>query len=64
MAAFIGPFVSSAISNRTGNESSPFYFLLAMAIFGFVLLLPMDSKKARREQWVFIQEQAKTRGAD
>lgn len=52
----------SAIADDTGNASSPFYFLLAMAVLGFVLLLPLDSRKARQEQSVFIREQAKQRG--
>lgn len=33
-----------------------------MSILGFVLLIPLDSRKARQEQSVFIREQAKQRG--
>lgn len=57
----LSPF-SSAISDDTGNSSSPFYFLVAMSIFGLLLSLPLNNVKARKEQRLFIEEQAKARG--
>lgn len=53
-SGFIGPFISSAIANATGNESTPFYFLLACAVVACFLLIPMDSAKARIEQAEFL----------
>ncbi|CAO1616855.1 unnamed protein product [Sympodiomycopsis kandeliae] len=55
-SAFVGPFVSSAIANDTGNESTPFYFLLACAVVACFLLIPMDSVKARVEQAAFLEK--------
>lgn len=56
-ASFIGPFVTSAISNASsaGNsESTPFYFLFGLAVFSCLFLIPLDSKKARVEQAKFL----------
>lgn len=53
-SAFVGPFISSAIANDTGNESTPFYFLLACAVVACFLLIPMNSGKARMEQAEFL----------
>ncbi|CAO1627727.1 unnamed protein product [Parajaminaea phylloscopi] len=56
-ASFIGPFVTSAISNASaaGNsESTPFYFLFALALFSCIFLIPLDGRKARIEQAAFL----------
>ena len=53
-SAFIGPFVTQAIADDTGNASSPFYFLLALSVGSTVLLLPLDTKKSKLEQMQFL----------
>ncbi|KAK0534398.1 hypothetical protein OC842_002661 [Tilletia horrida] len=64
-SSFVGPFVSSAISNRTGNPSSPFYFLLFCTLASCLLLIPLDLKKSRLEQAAFLEraEREKERAA-
>ncbi|KAK0552298.1 hypothetical protein OC845_001778 [Tilletia horrida] len=54
-SAFVGPFVSSAIATRTGNPSSPFYFLLFTTLASCLLLIPLDLKKSRLEQAQFLE---------
>lgn len=48
-SSFIGPFVSSAIIDRSGNNNMPFAFLLALGIASTLLLILVDVKKSRRE---------------
>lgn len=57
-SSFIGPIVSSAIIDATpsGNASAPFYFLFALSVVSFgILVLGVDLKKSRQEQEVFLQ---------
>ncbi|KAI6795029.1 hypothetical protein KC361_g5279 [Hortaea werneckii] len=68
-SSFIGPLVSSAIIDDTGNNSSPFYFLFALSIVSFLFLLFfVDLKKSREEQAIFLERErlakAKKRGED
>ncbi|EAW14001.1 MFS transporter [Aspergillus clavatus NRRL 1] len=61
-SSFIGPIVSSAIidASPSGNVSTPFYFLFALSLFSFgILLFGVDLKKSRREQEVFLQNKAR-----
>lgn len=54
-SSFIGPLVSSAIidASPSGNIS-PFYFLMALSVASFLLLIVfVDLKKSRREQQRF-----------
>lgn len=56
-SSFIGPIVSSAIidASPTGNTSTPFYFLFALSLFSFVLLVfCVDLKKSQVEQEKFL----------
>ncbi|KAJ5758684.1 Major facilitator superfamily domain general substrate transporter [Penicillium odoratum] len=56
-SSFIGPIVSSAIidASPTGNSSTPFYFLFALSLFSFVLLVFfVDLKKSQVEQERFL----------
>jgi len=54
-SAFIGPIVSSAIIDDTGNNSSPFYFLFTLSLASFILLATLvDLKKSRIEQEEFL----------
>ncbi|TKA49551.1 hypothetical protein B0A54_00218 [Friedmanniomyces endolithicus] len=56
--SFIGPLVSSAIIDDTGNNSSPFYFLFALSLVSFLwLLFFVDVKKSRVEQAEFLERE-------
>lgn len=68
-SSFIGPFISSAIIDDTGNNSSPFYFLFALSLASFLFLLFfVDVKKSRIEQAEFLERERlakeKIRGAE
>lgn len=65
-SAFIGPIVSSAIidadttPDKPGNNSLPFYFLVGISVLSFLLLFfGVDLKKARVEQQLFLEEEAR-----
>ncbi|KAJ5701083.1 autophagy protein, partial [Penicillium malachiteum] len=56
---FIGPIVSSAIIDATPskNSSTPFYFLFALSLLSFgILVVGVDLKKSRVEQEQFLEE--------
>ncbi|CAL5869714.1 uncharacterized protein PFLUO_LOCUS3944 [Penicillium psychrofluorescens] len=58
-SSFIGPIVSSAIidASPTHNPSTPFYFLFALSVFSFVILVFfVDLKQSRVEQESFLQD--------
>ena len=58
-SSFVGPIVSSAIIDDTGNDSSPFYFLFGLSLASFMfLLLFVDLRKSKVEQEVFLKEEA------
>lgn len=46
-SAFIGPFISSAIINRSGKTNMAYWFLLAMGVLGFIVLCFVDPDKAK-----------------
>lgn len=57
-SAFIGPLVSSAIIDDTGNNSSPFYFLFALSLASCAFLyFFVDVEKSRVEQEVFLERE-------
>ena len=57
-SAFIGPLVSSAIIDDTGNNSSPFYFLFALSLVSTAwLVFCVDIKKSRAEQDEFLERE-------
>lgn len=58
-SAFIGPFVTQAIADDTGNASTPFYFLLPLSLASCLLLWPLNVKKSKLEQARFIELEAK-----
>ena len=61
-SAFIGPIVSSAIIDDTGNNSSPFYFLFALSLASFIMLATLvDLKKSRIEQEEFLAAERKVK---
>ncbi|KAI8675818.1 Autophagy-related protein [Fusarium keratoplasticum] len=58
-SSFIGPIVSSAIidASPSGNASTPFYFLFALSLVSFaILVVGVDLQKSRLEQEQFLQE--------
>ena len=60
-SSFIGPIVSSAIidASPTGNVSTPFYFLFALSVVSFgILLFGVDLKKSRKEQARYLEMKA------
>jgi MFS-type transporter involved in bile tolerance (Atg22 family) len=57
-SSFIGPLVSSAIIDDSGNNSTPFYFLFALSLLSFLwLLFFVDVKKSRVEQAAFLEKE-------
>ena len=47
-SSFIGPFISSAITERTnGNTNASFWFTFAMGLTGWIILWFVDPKKAK-----------------
>jgi MFS-type transporter involved in bile tolerance (Atg22 family) len=61
-SSFIGPLVSSAIIDDTGNNSSPFDFLTALSAVSFaVLVFSVDLERSRREQEEFLVEEERVR---
>lgn len=62
-SAFIGPLVSSAIIDDTGNKSSPFYFLFALSVVSCIwLAFCVDIKKSRVEQEAFLKRERESLG--
>jgi MFS-type transporter involved in bile tolerance (Atg22 family) len=46
-SGFVGPFITSAIINKTGNPNIAFWFLLGMGTLGCVVLYFVDTDKAK-----------------
>jgi MFS-type transporter involved in bile tolerance (Atg22 family) len=61
-SSFIGPLVSAAIIDDTGNNSSPFYFLTGLSVVSFLVLVWfVDLEKSRKEQEVFLEREEMAR---
>lgn len=58
-SSFIGPFVSSAIIERSGNTNMPFTFLLALGVFSVAILVMVDVDKSRIECRAYLDEEVK-----
>ena len=56
-SSFIGPFVSSAIIDDTGNNNTGFSFLLAICILSLVSSFFLDEDKARVQSEEFLLEE-------
>lgn len=57
-SSFIGPFVSSAIIERSGNTNMPFTFLLALGVFSVGILCCVNVEKSRVECRRYLEEEA------
>ncbi len=63
-STFFGPIVSSAIIDAapSHNNSMPFYFLTALSIASFgIILFFVDLKKSRIEQEEFLNDERRAR---
>jgi len=58
-SSFIGPFVSSAIIERSGNTNMPFTFLLALGVFAVAILFCVNVDKSRIECRAYLEEEAR-----
>jgi len=59
-SAFVGPFVTSAIIDRSGgNTNMAFAFLLPLTIIGMVLLWFVDPEKAMLEAKEYLGDEAR-----
>lgn len=58
-SSFIGPFVSSAIIDRSGNTNMPFVFLLALGVLSVGILALVDVEKSRLECKAYLEEEAR-----
>lgn len=57
-SSFIGPFVSSAIIDRSGNNNMPFTFLLGLGFVSLLILLAVDVDKSRHECRRYLEDEA------
>lgn len=57
-SSFIGPFVSSAIIDRSGNNNMPFTFLLALGALAMVILFMVNVDKSRVECRKYLDDEA------
>lgn len=63
-SAFIGPLVSSAIIDETGNNSSPFYFLFSLSVASCAwLYFFVDVGKSKAEQQIFLDKEKSLRSS-
>ncbi len=57
-SSFIGPFVSSAIIDDSGNGNMPFIFLLILGVVSVVILYFVDVGKSRIECRRYLEAEA------
>ncbi|KAL1404821.1 hypothetical protein Q8F55_008431 [Vanrija albida] len=57
-SSFIGPFVSSAIQDRSGNGNMPFTFLLALGVVSAGILVCVDVQKSHKECRQYLDDEA------
>jgi MFS-type transporter involved in bile tolerance (Atg22 family) len=61
-SSFVGPFVSAASINATGNNRMPFAFLFASSILSFGIIACVNPQKSRIECSEYLKrEQMKLR---
>ncbi|EAL19113.1 hypothetical protein CNBH2130 [Cryptococcus deneoformans B-3501A] len=57
-SSFIGPFVSSAIIDDSGNTNMPFTFLLGLGVVSVGILACVDVEKSRKECRKYLEDEA------
>ncbi|TYJ57909.1 hypothetical protein B9479_001264 [Cryptococcus floricola] len=57
-SSFIGPFVSSAIIDDSGNTNMPFTFLLGLGVVSVGILACVDVEKSRMECRKYLEDEA------
>ncbi|WWC93161.1 uncharacterized protein L201_008129 [Kwoniella dendrophila CBS 6074] len=57
-SSFIGPFVSSAIIDDSGNTNMPFTFLLALGVVSVGILACVNVDKSRKECRKYLEDEA------
>ncbi|KIR34151.1 hypothetical protein I352_03386 [Cryptococcus deuterogattii MMRL2647] len=57
-SSFIGPFVSSAIIDDSGNTNMPFTFLLGLGVVSVGILSCVDVEKSRKECRKYLEDEA------
>ncbi|KAG7571295.1 hypothetical protein FFLO_00807 [Filobasidium floriforme] len=57
-SSFVGPFVSSAIIDDSGNTNMPFVFLLGLGIVAVIILYFVDVEKSRVECRKYLDGEA------
>lgn len=57
-SSFIGPFVSSAIIDRSGNGNMPFTFLLALGVLSTGILLCVNVPRSKHECRQYLEDEA------
>ncbi|KAE8539378.1 hypothetical protein D1P53_004478 [Cryptococcus gattii VGV] len=57
-SSFIGPFVSSAIIDDSGNTNMPFTFLLGLGVISVGILSCVDVEKSRKECRKYLEDEA------
>lgn len=53
-SSFIGPFVSSAIIDRSGNNNMPFTFLLALSFVSTICLWFVNVDRSKTEAKLYL----------
>lgn len=56
-AAFIGPFITGAIIDDTGNTNTGFYFTFFTGLIALVLLAMVDTDKAKRDNAAYLEKE-------
>jgi MFS-type transporter involved in bile tolerance (Atg22 family) len=57
-AAFVGPFITSAIINDTnGNNNEAFWFTLVTNLVGLVILAFLDTNKAKKDNAAYLEKE-------
>ncbi|KAK8869448.1 hypothetical protein IAR55_000012 [Kwoniella newhampshirensis] len=57
-SSFIGPFVSSAIIDDSGNNNMPFTFLLGLGCMSVCILACVNVDKSRKECRKYLEDEA------
>ena len=56
-SSFIGPFISSAIIDASGNNNMPFTFLLSLSIVSCGIVACVNPRKSRAECFEYLERE-------